>query len=113
MRKIKLLFLICFLNFFLISCQTVKEKTDAIVEKENKKLSQYIGKSSDELKTELGNPDEDYKNENGNIELVYKTKKYEQPQKILGNLPKRFRQAAEAFCRRLGPLWRPAKKGKL
>ena len=74
MRKIKLLFLICFLNFFLISCQTVKEKTDAIVEKENKKLSQYIGKSSDELKTELGNPDEDYKNENGNIELVYKQK---------------------------------------
>ena len=65
MRKIKLLFLICFLNFFLISCQTVKEKTDAIVEKENKKLSQYIGKSSDKLK-----------NENGNIELVYKTKKY-------------------------------------
>ena len=76
MHKIKLLFLICFLSFFLISCQTVKEKTDAIVEKENKKLSKYIGKSSDELKTELGNPDEDYKNENGNIELVYKSKKY-------------------------------------
>ena len=71
MQKIKSIFIIFYLSFLLLGCQTVKEKTDAIVEKENKKLSQYIGKSSDELKTELGNPDEDYKNENGNIELVY------------------------------------------
>ena len=76
MQNIKSILTICVLSFLLLGCQTVKEKTDAIVEKENKKLSQYIGKSSDELKTELGNPDEDYKNENGNIELVYKTKKY-------------------------------------
>ena len=76
MQNIKSILFICVLSFLLLGCQTVKEKTDAIVEKENKKLSQYIGKSSDELKTELGNPDEDYKNENGNIELVYITKKY-------------------------------------
>ena len=76
MHKIKLLFLICFLNFFLISCQTVKEKTDIIVKKENEKLSKYIGKKSEQLKIDLGNPDEDYRNEKGNFELVYKTKKY-------------------------------------
>tara|TARA_B100000035_G_scaffold54836_1_gene43299 strand:+ start:61 stop:366 length:306 start_codon:yes stop_codon:yes gene_type:complete len=74
-------------NFFLISllmvstfifsgCQTVKNKTDEIVEKENQKLSKYIGKSSNELRLNLGEPDEDYKNEKGNLELVYKTKKY-------------------------------------
>ena len=57
-------------------CQTVKNKTDAIVEKENEKLSKYIGKSSNELKLDLGEPDEDFKNEKGNLELVYKTKKY-------------------------------------
>ena len=61
---------------FLFSCQTVKEKTDAIVEKENKRLSKYIGKKSTKLKIDLGNPDEDYKNEKGNLEIVYRTKKY-------------------------------------
>ena len=37
---------IIFLLIFLTSCQTIKQKTDAIVEKENTKLSQYIGKTS-------------------------------------------------------------------
>ena len=57
-------------------CQTIKDKTDAIIEKENEKLSKYIGKSSNELRLDLGEPDEDYKNEKDNLELVYKTKKY-------------------------------------
>ena len=69
---IKLLFLITFLT----SCQTIKQKTDAIVEKENTKLSQYIGKTIDNLQMDLGKPDEDFKNEKGNIELVYNSKKY-------------------------------------
>ena len=62
--------------FFISGCQTVKNKTDAIVEKENAKLSKYIGKSSNELWLDLGKPDEDFKNEKGNLELVYKTRKY-------------------------------------
>ena len=57
-------------------CQTIKDKTDAIVEKENAKLSEYIGKTSRNLKVELGKPDEDFKNDKGNLELVYNTKKY-------------------------------------
>ena len=72
-------FLISFLTvsiFIFSGCQTVKNKTDEIVEKENQKLSKYIGKSSTELRLNLGEPDEDYKNEKGNLELVYKTKKY-------------------------------------
>ena len=76
MQNIKSILSICVLSFLLLGCQTVKEKTDAIVEKENKKLSKYIGKTSAELKTGLGNPDEDYKNDRGNLEFVYKTKKY-------------------------------------
>ena len=47
-----------------------------IDEKENLKLSKYIGKSSNELKLDLGNSDEDFLNEKGNLELVYRTKKY-------------------------------------
>ena len=58
------------------SCQTIKQKTDAIVEKENEKLSKYIGKSSDELRMDLGKPNEDFTNAKGNLELIYNTKKY-------------------------------------
>jgi hypothetical protein len=65
-----------YIIFFISGCQTVKNKTDAIVEKENEKLSKYIGKSSNELRLDLGKPDEDFKNEKGNLELVYKTRKY-------------------------------------
>ena len=67
---------IIFLLIFLTSCQTIKDKTDAIVEKENTKLSKYIGKTSSNLQMDLGKPDEDFKNEAGNLELVYNTKKY-------------------------------------
>ena len=70
--SIKLIFLL----FFLTSCQTIKQKTDAIVEKENAKLSEYIGKTSSNLQMDLGKPDEDFKNGKGNLELVYNTKKY-------------------------------------
>ena len=57
-------------------CQTIKDKTDAIVEKENAKLSEYIGKTSSNLQMDLGKPDENFKNEKGNLELVYNSKKY-------------------------------------
>ena len=70
--SIKLIFFL----FFLTSCQTIKDKTDAIVEKENAKLSEYIGKTSSNLQMDLGKPDEDFKNEKGNLELIYNTKKY-------------------------------------
>ena len=67
---------IIFLLIFLTNCQTIKNKTDAIIEKENTKLSEYIGKTSDNLQMNLGKPDEDFKNGKGNLELVYNSKKY-------------------------------------
>ena len=76
MKKIKLSIVSVFLVFSLLSCQTIKQKTDAIVEKENQKLSKFIGKSSSDLKIDLGNPDEDFKNDKGNLVFVYNTKKY-------------------------------------
>ncbi len=62
--------------FTLTSCQTIQDKTDNIVEKENKRLTKLIGKTSKDLRLELGEPDEDFKNIRGNLELIYKTKKY-------------------------------------
>ena len=76
MQKLKFT-LISLLFFTLIaSCQTIKDKTDAIVEKENTKLSEYIGKDLASLQMDLGKPDEDFKNGKNNLELVYNTKKY-------------------------------------
>jgi len=78
-KKFRVLILIFSASLLFLSCQTVAKKTDAIVEKENKKLSKFIGKSSSELKNSLGDPDEDYKNPNGNVEFVYRSKKYNIP----------------------------------
>jgi len=76
MKKIKFIIISLFFLTLVTGCQTIKDKTDAIVEKENAKLSEYIGKTSNNLKMELGKPDEDFKNEQGNLELIYNTKKY-------------------------------------
>ena len=70
-------FVFLFLILVIVSgCQTIKKKSDEIAEKENERLSLFIGKYSDELRNELGNPTDDFLNENGNEILVYKTKKY-------------------------------------
>ena len=76
MQKLKFILLSLFLLALVSGCQTIKQKTDAIVEKENTKLSQYIGKTSNNLQMDLGKPDEDFRNEKGNLEFVYNTKKY-------------------------------------
>ena len=76
MKKFKLILISLFLFTLVVGCQTIKDKTDLIVEKENTKLSKYIGETSSNLQMDLGKPDEDFKNEKGNLELVYNTKKY-------------------------------------
>ena len=76
MKNFNSIILFISFSFLITGCEAIKKKTDAIVEKENKKLTKYIGKSLNELKLDLGNPDEDFLNEKGNIDLVYKTKKY-------------------------------------
>ena len=76
MHRIKIFFIGIIFLFILTSCQTIQDKTDNIVEKENKRLTKLIGKTSKDLRLELGEPDEDFKNIKGNLELIYKTKKY-------------------------------------
>ena len=76
MKKLKLILTFLFLLIAISACQTFKEKTDAIIEKENQELSKLIGKSSNDLQIDLGKPNEDFKNEKGNLVLVYNTKKY-------------------------------------
>ncbi len=76
MLKFKTIISLFALLLFFSGCQTIKQKTDAIVEKENEKLSLYISKPASVLQMDLGKPDEDFKNEKGNYEFIYNTKKY-------------------------------------
>ena len=76
MLNFKFLIIFLMMTFLISGCKTIKQKTDSIIEKENQKLSTFIGKSYNELQIDLGKPDEDFKNENGNLVVVYNTKKY-------------------------------------
>ena len=76
MLKFKNIISLFLILIFFSGCQAVKEKTDAIVEKENEKLSKYISKPASVLQMDLGKPDEDFKNAKGNFEFIYNTKKY-------------------------------------
>ena len=76
MKKL-ITFLLCAVILLTLSnCQTIKEKTDEVVKKENKKLSQFIGQPVSELKIAMGKPTSLSKSETGSKLLIYKTKKY-------------------------------------
>ncbi len=64
------------LLFALTSCQTIKQKTDQIVKKENENLSKFIGRSILDLKKALGEPNFIDKNGENKVLFVYETKKY-------------------------------------
>ena len=76
MQRINFFLISFFLIILLSSCTTIKQKTDEIVEKENRKLSKYIGKLSNDLLIDLGKPNEDFKNDKGNLVFVYNSSKY-------------------------------------
>ena len=76
MQNLKFILFSFLMLLMITSCQTIKDKTDAIIEKENEKLSKYISKPASVLQMDLGKPDEDFKNAKGNFELIYNTKKY-------------------------------------
>ena len=76
MKKFRVYLILSIIFWLITGCQTVKQKSDEIVKKENEKLSEFIGESSSELKMQMGNPDEDFKNAKGNLVLIYNTKKY-------------------------------------
>jgi len=74
--KIKFLILLLTSVVLLTGCQTIKKKSDDVVEKENEKFGLFVGQPVNELRMEIGAPSSDYISENGNEVLIYKTKKY-------------------------------------
>ena len=75
----KKLIIVFFIPILVVGCQTIKDKTNAIAEKENREYGKLVGKNISDLKIKLGNPNEDFINEIGNKVLIYKTKKYAIP----------------------------------
>ena len=74
--KFKIFIVTLFILIFTSNCQTIKNKSDQVAERENEKFGQFIGKQASEIKIELGEPTDDFINELGYETLVYKTKKY-------------------------------------
>tara|TARA_Y100001970_G_scaffold250374_1_gene322056 strand:+ start:128 stop:424 length:297 start_codon:yes stop_codon:yes gene_type:complete len=66
-----------FLFFLLFSgCQTIENKSQETVKKENEKLSKFLQQPESELKIVMGEPDEIKYDEKGSKFLVYKKRKY-------------------------------------
>jgi len=58
------------------SCQTIENKSQDMIKKENEKLSKFIGQPETELKIVMGNPNKEIKDNRGVRFLIYKSKKY-------------------------------------
>ena len=62
--------------FVFSSCQTIENKSQEAVKKENEKLSKFLQQPESELKIVLGEPDETKYDDQGSKYLIYKKKKY-------------------------------------
>ena len=74
MRIIFILFI--YSLFLLSSCQTVENKSQQVVKKENEKLSKFLQQPESELRIVMGEPDSVIKDDKGSTLLVYTKKKY-------------------------------------
>ena len=77
--KIRFAITLISILFLTAGCKTIQNKTDEVVEKENKKYGLFVGGDVNKMKLELGAPNEDMVNDTVNEVLIYKTKKYGVP----------------------------------
>ena len=65
------------LSLLLVSgCQTIDDKSQNAIKKENEKLSKFIQQPESELKIVMGEPDEVVYDNKGSKFFIYKKKKY-------------------------------------
>ena len=76
MKIIHAFFLAVFLFIAISGCQTIENKSQAAIKKENEKLSKFLQQPESELKIEMGEPDETMRDEKGSKFYIYKKKKY-------------------------------------
>ena len=75
MKIIYSFFIVVFL-FVISACQTIENKSQSAIKKENEKLSKFIQQPESELKIVLGEPDNIIKSDKGTTFLIYTKKKY-------------------------------------
>ena len=76
MKNLKFILILLLFNFFNVGCNAVKDKTDSILDKENKNLSSFINKPEEKLRIALGEPDFQTNSDEGYRLLFYKNKKF-------------------------------------
>ena len=76
MKIIHAFFLVVFLFITISGCQTIENKSQAAIKKENEKLSKFLQQPESELKVVMGKPDNIIKSDKGTTFLIYTKKKY-------------------------------------
>ena len=74
--KIIYTFLIVTFLFLITGCQTIENKSQSAIKKENEKLSKFLQQPESELKIVMGEPDNIIKSDQGTTFLVYTKKRY-------------------------------------
>ena len=74
MKKLHLLLIV--VPLLLYGCQTVSDKSQEAIKKENDKLSKFIQQPESELKIVMGEPDNIIYDDKGSKFFVYTKKKY-------------------------------------
>ena len=75
MKIIYTYFVVAFL-FIFSGCQTIENKSQSAIKKENEKLSKFIQQPESELKIVMGEPDEITYDNKGSKFFIYSKKKY-------------------------------------
>jgi len=75
MKAFYILLLFAFL-FLFNSCQTIENKSQSAIKKENEKLSKFLQQPESELKIVMGEPDNIVYDDKGSKFFVYTKKKY-------------------------------------
>ena len=75
MKIIYTSFVVIFL-FIFSGCQTIENKSENAIKKENEKLSKFLQQPETELIIVMGEPDSIIKDDKGSTFLVYTKKKY-------------------------------------
>ena len=75
MKIIYTCFVVSFL-FIFSGCQTIENKSQSAIKKENKKLSKFLQQPESELKIVMGEPNEIAHDNKGSKFFIYTKKKY-------------------------------------
>ena len=75
MKTFHIFSLIAFL-FLFNSCQTIENKSQSAIKKENEKLSKFLQQPESELKIVMGEPDKITYDDKGSKFFIYISKKY-------------------------------------